>query len=129
VLDGVERLGGVQHTDEHRADQAPEEWVREAATISDERSPRDPTTTRRHLAAGRAQKSPPLSGITVPTLVISGEDDPIISVRGGRDTARAIPGATLLTYPDMGHDLPAALWPEIADQVAAVSRRGADAAR
>jgi pimeloyl-ACP methyl ester carboxylesterase len=105
-----------------------EEWVREAATISDDRSPRDPTTTQRHLAAGRAVRLPPISRITVPTLVISGEDDPIVSVRGGRDTARAIPGATLVTYPGMGHDLPAALWPEIVGHVSAVTRRWAGAA-
>jgi hypothetical protein len=52
----------------------PERWAREAATLSQARSPRDPRTTRRQLAAGRATKLPPLSRITVPTLVGSGAD-------------------------------------------------------
>ncbi len=39
----------------------PERWVREAAAISHDRSPRDPTSTQRQLAAGRAQKIPPIS--------------------------------------------------------------------
>src|ERR1700761_2840096 len=39
----------------------PEQWARAAAALSHERSPRDPTSTQRQLAAGRAQKIPPLS--------------------------------------------------------------------
>ena len=100
----------------------PEEWAREVATLSHDRSPRDPTTTQRHLAAGRAVRLPALSGITAPTLVISGEDDPLVKVRGGRDTARAVPGATLVTYPGMGHDLPAQLWPDVVERVVANAR-------
>lgn len=34
----------------------PEQWVREAATLSQNRAPRTPVTTRRHIAAGRAVK-------------------------------------------------------------------------
>jgi pimeloyl-ACP methyl ester carboxylesterase len=75
----------------------PEAWVREVAGISCDRCPRDPRTTQRHIAAGRAQKFPPLSTITAPTLVISGEDDPLIKVAAGRDTARKIPGATFVS--------------------------------
>ena len=99
----------------------PEQWAREAAAISHDRSPRDPTATQRQLAAGRAQKIPPLSGITAPTLVISGEDDPLIKVKGGRDTAARIPGARFVSYPGMGHNLPEELWPRIIDEIAAVS--------
>jgi pimeloyl-ACP methyl ester carboxylesterase len=91
----------------------PEEWVRQVAGLSYDRSPRDPRTTQRHLAAGRSVKLPPLSTITVPTLVISGVDDPLIKVRAGRDTARQIPGATFVSYPGMGHNLPQELWPDI----------------
>jgi pimeloyl-ACP methyl ester carboxylesterase len=96
----------------------PEEWARQAAGISYDRSPRDPKSTQRQLAAGRAQKLPPLSGITAPTLVISGEADPLLKVKGGRDTARRIPGATFVSYPGMGHNLPAELWPDIIERIA-----------
>ena len=63
----------------------PEAWARSAAEISYDRSPRDPKSTQRQLAAGRAQKMPSLSTIEAPTLVISGEADPIVKVTGGRD--------------------------------------------
>ncbi len=36
----------------------PEEWVRATATLSHDRSPRDPKSTQRQLAAGRARRSP-----------------------------------------------------------------------
>ena len=99
----------------------PEEWTREVAGLSYDRAPRDPTSTQRQLAATRAQKYPALSDITVPTLVIGGEADPLIKISGSRDTARAIQGARLLTYPGMGHNLPEELWPEIVREIAVVA--------
>lgn len=60
-----------------------------------------------------------LRTIKVPTLVIHGEDDPLVPVAGGRDTAENIPGARLLTIPGMGHDLPLALVDTLADAIAA----------
>lgn len=41
--------------------------------------------------------------ITVPTLVMTGEKDSIIPADHSRGLAKAIPGATLVTYPDGGH--------------------------
>jgi hypothetical protein len=41
----------------------------------------------------------------------------LISPPGGHATAEAIPGANLLVLADMGHDLPAPLWPVIVDAV------------
>ncbi len=99
----------------------PEQWAREAAAISHDRSPRDPTSTQRQLAAGRAQKIRPISGITAPVLVISGEDDPLIKPKGGRDTAARIPGARFVSYPGMGHNLPEELWPQIIGEICAVT--------
>jgi pimeloyl-ACP methyl ester carboxylesterase len=49
----------------------------------------------------------------VPTLVIHGSADPLIRVEGGRATAAAVPGATLLVIEGMGHDLPRGTWPPI----------------
>jgi pimeloyl-ACP methyl ester carboxylesterase len=99
----------------------PEEWARQVANISYDRSPRDPRTTQRHLAAGRALDLPPLSRITAPTLVISGEDDPLIRVTGGQDTARQIPGSRFVSYPGMGHNLPEELWPDVIAQIRATT--------
>jgi pimeloyl-ACP methyl ester carboxylesterase len=99
----------------------PEQWAREAAATSHDRSPRDPTSTQRQLAAGRAQKIRPISEIAAPVLVISGEDDPLIKPKGGRDTAARIPGARFVSYPGMGHNLPEELWPQIIDEICAVT--------
>lgn len=46
-----------------------------------------------------------LKRIAVPSLVIHGDDDPLVPLEAGRDTARQIPGAELHTIPGMGHDL------------------------
>ena len=99
----------------------PEQWARQAATISHDRSPRDPTSTQRQLAAGRAQKLGPLSSITAPTLVISGKDDPLVRSSGGRDTAARIPRARFVAYPGMGHNLPEEIWPAIIEEIRAVA--------
>lgn len=62
-------------------------------------------------------RRPMLRKINVPTLVIHGEDDPLVPLAGGKDTADNIPGARLLTIPGMGHDLPLALVDTLADAI------------
>ena len=47
-----------------------------------------------------------LKTVKVPTVVVHGAEDPIMSVEGGKDTAANIPGAELRIIPGMGHDLP-----------------------
>jgi pimeloyl-ACP methyl ester carboxylesterase len=60
-----------------------------------------------------------LAGLTVPTLVVQGTDDPLVSVEAGRDMAGAIPGAHLIIIEGMGHDLAhGGAWPAIAEAVA-----------
>ena len=44
-----------------------------------------------------------LASIKLPTLVLHGEYDPLIPLDNGRKFAAAIPGAQLITYPDVGH--------------------------
>jgi pimeloyl-ACP methyl ester carboxylesterase len=63
-----------------------------------------------------------LRTIRVPTLVIHGERDPMLAASGGRATARAIPGARLLTIRGMGHDLPAGACPQIVRAIAEHAR-------
>jgi pimeloyl-ACP methyl ester carboxylesterase len=69
-----------------------------------------------------------LSNLTIPALVIHGEEDPLMPVENGRLIAAAIPGARLLTFPEMGHDLPRSLWPEMVRAIAENARRPAPAA-
>jgi pimeloyl-ACP methyl ester carboxylesterase len=66
------------------------------------------------LSASRADA---LQKLQVPTLVIHGLDDTLIDPSGGRRTADLVPGAELLLIPDMGHDRPRQLWPEIINAV------------
>jgi pimeloyl-ACP methyl ester carboxylesterase len=73
------------------------------------------------LASGNRTER--LRRIEAPTLVIHGSVDKMVSPSGGRATARAIPGARLLTIEGMGHDLPRDVWPVIIDAVVDNARR------
>ena len=79
----------------------------------------DPGSVTRQLAAilASGDRTAELRHITAPTLVIHGTADRLIRPSGGRATARAIPGAHLLTIEGMGHDLPRGAWPQIIDAI------------
>lgn len=70
-----------------------------------------PTGFLRQLAAIMASppRGPLLAKVKTPTLVLHGEDDPLVPVECGQATARAVPGAKLVTVPGMGHDFTEAL--------------------
>ncbi|TQK30602.1 alpha/beta hydrolase [Arthrobacter sp. SLBN-53] len=51
--------------------------------------------------------------ITAPTVVIHGKADKLMRPSGGRAIARAIPGARLVLFDGMGHELPEPLWDDI----------------
>jgi pimeloyl-ACP methyl ester carboxylesterase len=74
------------------------------------------------LASG--DRTQQLAGVHVPALVIHGAADPMCDVGGGRAVAAAIPGAELLVIDGMGHDLPRAVWPELATRIAEIVARG-----
>ena len=82
------------------------------------------------LAAGDRRGE--LARIRAPALVIHGAQDPLLPIAAGRDTARHIPGARMIEFAGMGHDLPPALTPQIVDAIvqhcrAAEARAGAGA--
>ena len=56
-----------------------------------------------------------LGEITVPTLVVHGDEDPFFPHGNGVALAADIPGATLLTLPGIGQGLPRVTWPDVAD--------------
>ena len=62
-------------------------------------------------------RTPRLRELRVPTLVIHGLHDPLVSPSGGLALARAIPGARFVGYSGMGHDLPRELLLEIASEI------------
>lgn len=63
-------------------------------------------------------RTPLLANVSVPTLVLHGEDDPLVKVEGGKATAAAIPGAKLKTIPGWGHDLPMELVKDVTSAIA-----------
>ncbi len=71
---------------------------------------------------GSGDRSAALREVTTPTLVIHGLDDSLIDPSGGRRTAQLVPGAHLLLVSDMGHDLPAQLWPLLTSAIVAHGR-------
>jgi pimeloyl-ACP methyl ester carboxylesterase len=80
----------------------------------------DPAANIRQFAAMAASgdRTESLGTIACPTLVIHGEDDPLIPVAAGRHTAECIAGSHLRVIAGMGHDLPEQLVPEIAKLIA-----------
>jgi pimeloyl-ACP methyl ester carboxylesterase len=68
-----------------------------------------------------------LRHLDLPTVVIHGREDPLIRLRAGHATARAIPGAELVEIPGMGHDLPPEVWPRVIGAIVRNTAR-ADAA-
>jgi pimeloyl-ACP methyl ester carboxylesterase len=79
-----------------------------------------PAGFARHVAAVTSQpdRTAALGNVRVPTLVIHGEADPLVTPSGGRATAEAIPGAQLKLIPGMGHNLPPELFGELVDELA-----------
>lgn len=75
--------------------------------------------TKAFMAVGDLR--PQLATLTMPTLVVQGEADPMQSWRAGKATADAIPGARWLLYPGVGHDLPRAIWPAVIDEITALA--------
>jgi pimeloyl-ACP methyl ester carboxylesterase len=57
--------------------------------------------------------------------VIHGDSDRVLRPAAGRATADVIPGARLVIYPGMGHDLPRELWPSIIDNIVDITRQAA----
>jgi pimeloyl-ACP methyl ester carboxylesterase len=100
------------------ADPFDEAFERERASRAIDRA-YYPVGVARQLAAILAAK-PRLERLTklqVPTLVIHGVDDVLVPVENGRLVAEAVPGARLIEFDGMGHDVPARLWPQILDAI------------
>ncbi|MBF9070660.1 alpha/beta fold hydrolase [Streptacidiphilus fuscans] len=100
-------------------EEAARAWV-EAEVDS---GPRDAKAQSRQI--GAQWNGARLRELRHPTLVLHGEQDPILRAAAGRTTAATVAGSRLRIFPGVGHDLPAALWSTVANEV----RDLADAAR
>ncbi|HUZ44673.1 MAG TPA: alpha/beta fold hydrolase [Acidimicrobiales bacterium] len=68
-------------------------------------------------------RTPALRQLDVPTLVVHGDADRLVTPSGGQATADAIPGAELLIIPGAGHDLPEGCWPTVVEAIVANAAR------
>lgn len=84
-----------------------------------------PEGSSRQLAAiyASGRRTAGLQALRVPTLVVHGADDTLITPSGGLRTAELIDGAHLLMLSDMGHDLPTPLHPVLLDAICSHTRR------
>ncbi len=82
-------------------------------------------TAAQSRQAGAKWHGGKLAELDVPALVLHGDSDPVLRVGAARATAAAIRGARLVILPGVGHDLPAAVWPQVAGEVRAVADRAA----
>jgi pimeloyl-ACP methyl ester carboxylesterase len=57
-------------------------------------------------------------------VVLHGKADKLQRPFGGRMVARAIPGARLVLFDGMGHDLPEELWDQITGELTATFAQG-----
>lgn len=73
------------------------------------------------LAAG--DRRPALRELELPALVVHGTADPLVQLRGGERTAKALRRAELLRIEGMGHDLPRAMWPRLIEALERVTAR------
>jgi pimeloyl-ACP methyl ester carboxylesterase len=100
-----------------------------AATAAFDRSYYPAGTARQTMAiAASPDRTAALGTVTAPTLVIHGLADLLVRPSGGIATARAVPDARLIMYPDMGHDLPRHRWNEIVEELALNAARAKPAA-
>ncbi|WP_251152542.1 alpha/beta hydrolase [Cellulosimicrobium sp. Marseille-Q4280] len=100
---------------------ADEDAVRTWAQREADSGPRDAKAQSRQIGApwsgGR------LADVVAPTLVVHGEEDPLVKPSAARAIAGAIPGARVRILRGVGHDLPAPSWAEYAREVRALADR------
>lgn len=121
ILDHFVRLYGVIGSPGYPSEPG---RLRERIAGGVRRSLRPQAVARQIVAiAADSHRAERLPRITAPTLVIHGEGDALIPVAAAHDLARRIPNARLQTIAGWGHDLPEALWPRLAAEVAAIAQR------
>lgn len=75
-----------------------------------ERSKSIESSMKNHALIDETAPSRKVAELDLPVLVIHGTDDPLLPYEHGVALAREIPGATLLTLEETGHELPRRTW-------------------
>ncbi|MGW0551161.1 alpha/beta fold hydrolase [Streptomyces altiplanensis] len=89
--------------------------AREGATRNIDGGVRDQQAQGRQI--GAQWHGPEIGAITRPTLVLHGEDDPLIKPGAGKVIASRIPGSRLVLLPGVGHELPEPAWESVATEI------------
>jgi pimeloyl-ACP methyl ester carboxylesterase len=109
-------IGSPEHFDEAVA--------RERAAEAYDRCYNPAGTARQLLAiVAGGSRAEGLAQLAVPTLVIHGDIDPLVTFTGGQRTAELVPGAELLALEGMGHDLPPAYLGPIVEAITSLAAR------
>lgn len=98
-------------------------WLNHVGAESFQRA-YDPAGKLRQQAAMLAapNRSRALSTLTLPTLVMHGTLDPLITPAGGYATAKAVPDANLVMLDGVGHGaFPRQIWPTMLDNIADIA--------
>ena len=103
-----------------------EEEIRTIATLAASRTTNQESAAKNHYAAEDPGGSwrHRLPEITVPTLILHGDVDPLFPLPHGEALAREIPGARLVVLPNTGHEFPSRIWPLAAKEILALTAGG-----
>jgi pimeloyl-ACP methyl ester carboxylesterase len=109
-------ISSPDHFDEDRA--------RTLAAVQYDRG-HNPDGVGRQLVAVLASgsRADGLAALDVPTLVIHGRQDQLVTFSGGERTAELIDGAELLAIDDMGHDMAEVHWPRAVAAITELTTR------
>ena len=92
-----------------------DEDARRAHSKADLARGTNPDNAHAMVAFSTPSRLDALAAVTVPTVVVQGGEDPIFPVDHGEALAKAIPGARLVTWEGVGHDVPLQLGEELVD--------------
>lgn len=103
-----------------------EEWFRNLTAQLYDRSFCPVGITRQiHAGMAHGDRRSALRSVITPTLVIHGDEDPVLPVECGKDVACVIPEAELMIVKGMGHDMPhGGAWPKIIEAIAKHVQKG-----
>ena len=96
-----------------------EQLARNRAFI--ERSYRPAGTGRQVMAVFMSgSRAEGLAALRIPTLVVHGDKDRLVTPSGGRRTAELVQGSVYLEFEGMAHDLPSPFWPQYVEATPAL---------
>ena len=110
----IERLLGGPHFDEAAA-RALSEIT--AGRAGDPKAAAEGLARQTLAVAATRDRTADLGRLDVPALVVHGLVDRLVRPSGGIATALAIPGARLIAFPDMAHDVPVVRHAELVEQI------------